>query len=310
MSSSKCAFLQPVSPSAFQTVNHSAKLNGLSPAGYRKPGLLRTAPSRRVNVNAVLSDNKSQTETAVNTASANVPSLNLITSMDQFWEFADEAKLNTQYESDKGISFLKEASLEEVKKVCLQYRYFVYDYPNNLSYLVSKLPYGVLKSLLGEILSEELGSGKKCNAHIVWYDNFLRSLGISDEEMRSSLYPENAQILKEIEEHCSTRPYEHVVGVIGMGGECLCQIYLTNMHKYLVQNSAMKELGRKVDWHFWNYHIGEEDIKHRELVRKAINEAAVDEDGLRELTIGYAWGKSTWDQFWRNNYKETRAASL
>lgn len=237
-----------------------------------------------------------------------VASLNVFESIDKFWEFADESKINTQYDSDQKISFLKDASFEEIKKVCIQYRYFVSRYPSFLSWLVAKLPDGELRSLMAEILAEELGSGRKECAHIVWYDNFLRSLGISDEEMATSIYKENQSILDEIEHRCHQNGPEYVVGMVGMGGECLCQIYLTNMFKYLKDNKAVQKMDKKIDWTFWTYHIGEEDIKHRELVRKAISNAAVDGAGVRDLYLGYSWGKSTWDAFWANNYKETRVS--
>eukprot|EP00177_Eucheuma_denticulatum_P002387 GFKZ01004277.1.p1 GENE.GFKZ01004277.1~~GFKZ01004277.1.p1 ORF type:complete len:292 (+),score=49.07 GFKZ01004277.1:63-878(+) len=248
-------------------------------------------------------------------AKVRAPSVNMVASvnvmdsmtMDKFWEHADEAKVNTQYISDTNIAFLKDASFEEIKKVCIQYRYFVERYPTFLGLLVAKLPDGELRSLMAEILAEELGSGKYKGAHIVWYDNFLRSLGITDEQINTALYPENSQILGQIEEFCHSEPYEYVVGMVGMGGECLCQIYLTAMHKYLSENKIMIAMGNQVDWTFWNYHIGEEDIKHRQLVRAAISNATVDGRGVRNLFMGYSVGKSEWDRFWENNYKETRA---
>lgn len=229
------------------------------------------------------------------------------TTMDEFWRQADESKLNAQYESDTKIAFLQTASAEEVKKICTQYRYFVHNYPDNLSSLVGKLPYGELKSLLSQILAEELGSGQEKDAHIVWYDRFLRSIGVSDEELATSLYPENGEILDEIANRCANRPFEHVIGLAGMGGECLCQIYLTNMYKYLVENPYIKSIKDTVDWHFWTYHIGEEDILHRQLVRQAINRMVKNPNSVNELAEGYDWGKHIWDEFWTNNYKETRA---
>lgn len=228
--------------------------------------------------------------------------------LEKFWEIADESKLNAQYSVDGKLDFLKNASADEVRKICTQYRFFVYDYPDNLSLLIAKLPYGPLKSLLAEINSEELGSGKHEDAHIVWYDRFLRSIGVSDDEMKTSLYPENKKLLSEIKSSCTTKPVEYVVGTIGMGGECLCQIYLTNMHKYLIQNDYIKELGDQVDWHFWEYHIGEEDIAHRMMVRKAINKMGLEPENIQQLADGYKWGKQIWDDFWANNYKETAHA--
>lgn len=225
--------------------------------------------------------------------------------MEKFWEIADESKLNAQYSSDKKLEFLKLATGDEIRRICTQYRFFVYDYPNNLSILIGKLQYGPLKSLLAEINSEELGSGKSEDAHIVWYDRFLTSIGVTNEELQTSLYPENKKLLSSIAASCRTKPVEYVIGTVGMGGECLCQIYLTNMHKYLVQNEYIKSINDQIDWHFWDFHIGEEDIAHRMMVRKAINKMQLEPNCIEQLAAGYEWGKQIWDEFWANNYKET-----
>ncbi len=229
--------------------------------------------------------------------------------MDNFWELADETKVSAQYAADDKLKFLKDASAADIRKICVQYRYFVHNYPENLSYLVAKLPYGELKSLLAEILSEELGSGDASKAHIVWYDVFLKSIGVTDDELKSSLYPENAAILHEIKHKCLTDNYHYAIGLVGMGGECLCQIYLTNMHKYLVQNKFIKDNFKKIDFTFWDYHIGEADIAHRMLVRKAINNMVMDAQGVQSLTKGYVWAKNSWDRFWENNYEDTKLMS-
>lgn len=226
--------------------------------------------------------------------------------MEEFWRQADESKLNAQYSSDSKLEFLKQASLRDVRKICLQYRYFVHNYPNNLSELVGKLPYGKLKSLLAQILAEELGSGQEREAHIVWYDRFLQSIGVEPSEFADGLYEENGKLLKEIERLCREKSFEFAIGLVGMGGECLCQIYLTNMHKYLRENAFLDEISAQINWDFWTFHVGEEDVAHRLLVRKAIGDMALDARGVEELTDGYMWGKSSWDEFWTNNYKETR----
>lgn len=232
------------------------------------------------------------------------------TPMDHFWAEADETKLEAQYSSDIKLQFLEHASLAEVRKICIQYRYFVHHYPNHLSTLVAKLPYGDLKSLLAQILAEELGSGKDKDAHIVWYDQFLMSIGVTRDELENSLYPENERLLQEITDKSQSERYEYLIGLCGMGGECLCQIYLTSMHRYLLKNKVFQEqevLGNNkvVDWTFWNYHIGEEDVAHRMLVRKAINAMILTPESVQSLLAGYQRGKSIWDEFWTNNYKET-----
>lgn len=230
--------------------------------------------------------------------------------MEQFWAIADESKLSAQYDADTKVQFVAKASAEELRAICLQYRYFVDKYPRNLSVLIQKLPNGQLQSLLAEILAEELGSGQHKGSHIVWYDRFLRSIGVTDEDIENGIYEENAAVLSEIEKRCKTERFEQLVGLVGMGGECLCQIYLTNMYKYLVQNDYIKSLGKKVDFWFWTYHIGEDDIEHRRLVREAIGDMVLGANGVQELAEGYVYGKESWDMFWENNYKETQGAVI
>lgn len=229
--------------------------------------------------------------------------------MEKFWKLADESKVTSQYEADGNIQFLMNASLDDVKAVCLQYRYFVERYPDNLALLMSRMPNYQLKCLLAEIHAEELGSGRLESAHIVWYDNFLLSLGITKEELASSIYKENDDILNDIAFRCANRSVEHGIGLIGMGGECLCQIYLTVMHKFLMENEHIKAMDSHIDWTFWTYHIGEEDIEHRRLVRECIDSLGLGKKEIGELAEGYKRGKSTWDDFWGNNYKNTAAVA-
>lgn len=229
-----------------------------------------------------------------------------ITTMGQFWELADDSKLMSQYDADKKIAFLKDASLEEVRRICLQYRYFVEKYPDNLAMLISKMAKGELKSLLCDILSEEMGMGDVNASHSTWYDSFLRSLGVSEYQLKHSLYAENESILKETERRCREELAVHCIGLVGMGRECLCQIYLSQMYKNLRQNAEVVKIEEQIDWLFWDFHTGDDDVEHRMKMRERIGALVMDENGVRQLTDGYRFAKSSWDEFWENNYTNTR----
>lgn len=278
--------------------------NPLSPLTRESRSIRGFVRSTRIQPLATLSPIR---PTAANEIGS-LTTISSVTTMDQFWKLADESKVNAQYEADGSIAFLKEANLEEIQKICLQYRYFVERYPDNLSRLLAKMPNQQLKSLLCSILSEEMGSGEISGAHIVWYDRFLLSIGVKEEDLATGIYDENEDILSEIEYRCQAKSFEHVVGMVGMGGECLCQIYLTVMYRNLRQNPVMRAMSKQVDWEFWTYHVGEEDIEHRRLVRECINEMVMGENGVKDLAAGYSFGKGTWDKFWENNFKNTRAA--
>merc|ERR1712232_1172001 len=111
-------------------------------------------------------------------------------------------------------------------------------------------------------------------------------------------------LLNEIASGCYNKPWSYAVGLVGMGGECLCQIYLTSMYKYLLRNPFIIAEGDKVDHHFWKYHTGPEDAAHRILVRNAINDI-IDDEQAKQILDGYKYGKLTWDLFWENNYNQT-----
>ena len=57
-----------------------------------------------------------------------------------------------------------------------------------------------------------------------------------------------------------------------MGGECLCQIYLSTMHEYFSKNPEIEKIKQNLEWEFWNIHIGEIDLHHQTIVKNAISE--------------------------------------
>ncbi|MBO3461072.1 iron-containing redox enzyme family protein [Aetokthonos hydrillicola Thurmond2011] len=230
-------------------------------------------------------------------------------SRDEFWMMADEARLETEYLADEKLHYLQRASLETLQRICLQYRYFTKEFPNNLGILIAKLPYGKLKSLLAEILAEELGEGEEKKAHLKLWDNFLISIGISDSVFESSINSENKALLEEIKQLTISQSPAYAVGLCGMGGECLCQIYLSTMYKNLIQNPYIQDNKANIDWEFWKFHVGEADIIHRQLVRQAINEMTdINPSCVEDLAAGYQKAKHKWDTFWNNVYTAAHIA--
>jgi hypothetical protein len=221
-----------------------------------------------------------------------------------FWAMTDEAKLETEYASDEKLKFLQDATANEIRDICIQYRYFVSRFPDNLGVLISKLPFGKLKTLIADIISEELGSGDHIATHIGIYDSFLLSIGIKETILNNSVHPSNKVILDEIQYLNKSKSCSFSIGLCGMGGECLCQIYLTSMYKNLIKNKFIKEIFSSVDWKFWDLHVGEADILHRELVKQAITEIVENDPSLiNDLAEGYIFAKTSWDKFWINNFE-------
>ena len=74
----------------------------------------------------------------------------------------------------------------------------------------------------------------------------------------------------------------------------------------MMKNQFIQNHLAEIDFTFWDYHIGDADIEHRRIVRQAINRmVGLNPVDVENLTNGYKLGKSTWDEFWINNYKDT-----
>ncbi len=224
---------------------------------------------------------------------------------ESFWRFADDAKQATEALAAQKMTVLEDMPIEALRRFCVQYRFFTIDYISDLALLVSRLPFGGLRSLLGQILSEELGEGDPDKAHPTVYDRFLASIGVAPHELEQPL-PANERILKGLTRDMTGNPVAYGVGLRGMGGECLCQTYLSVMFEHMKRNPYMRENQARIDWEFWTIHTGEEDIVHGELTRAAIDHyLREDSSVLPELAKGYARSITAWNLFWQNILDDT-----
>jgi hypothetical protein len=223
-----------------------------------------------------------------------------------FWKMADSTRMLAEYSVDQDLRYLRVAPLDVLQKIFVQYRFFTLYYITDLALLVSRLPFGALRSALAEFLNDELGNGDPSQAHPRLYDDFLLSLGIHERALRAS-NAKNIAILEGVQRSLQTRSWAYGIGLRGMGGECLCQLYLASMQENFMQNPFIRERRNGLAWKFWDIHTGDVDIHHRERTRDAINELLVTErDTIVDLASGYAEAKGAWDRFWKNIYQAAR----
>ncbi|HVI59599.1 MAG TPA: iron-containing redox enzyme family protein [Luteimonas sp.] len=219
---------------------------------------------------------------------------------DSFWRFADAAKAATEALADHKMRVLPQLPVEALRRFCTQYRFFTIDYISDLALLVAKLPFGGLRSLLGQILAEELGEGDASRAHPEVYDRFLASIGVGAGQREQRLAA-NRDVLGGLTDDLRRRGPAFGVGLRGMGGECLCQTYLSVMFEHMRAHPYLRERAGDVDWEFWTIHTGEEDIVHGELTRRAIDDYLQEDPRvLSELAHGYARSITAWNRFWEN----------
>src|SRR5262245_11289967 len=106
---------------------------------------------------------------------------------DSFWAFADAAKAATEALAAQKMKALEYMPVHALREFCTQYRFFTIEYIRDLALLLAKLPFGGLRSLLSQILSEELGEGDASRAHPAIYDRFLASIGVPPERLDRGL---------------------------------------------------------------------------------------------------------------------------
>jgi len=231
--------------------------------------------------------------------------------MQNFWEIADSTRVHTEYLADTRLRSLRNAPLPDLKKIFVQYRFFTIYYIKDMSLLVHRLPFGKLRSLLAEFLNDELGNGEATLAHPRLYDDFLISIGVGPAPNTEHACPANLALLEEISAMMVTESFAYAVGLRGLGGECLCQLYLAAMHTHFSENPAIKAIADQIDWRFWDIHIGELDISHRLRLRAAIDEemARSNEVGA-DIQNGYERSKHAWDTFWVNIFNMVDAPQL
>lgn len=240
-------------------------------------------------------------------ASASLPAARLDRAA--FWRFADEAKEATQALAAREMAVLPRLPVEALRLVCTQYRFFTIDYIRDLAMLVGKLPFGELRSLLGGILSEELGEGDAQRAHPVVYDRFLGTIGVAPEQRERAL-ASNRVLLDGLTADLLARDAAYGIGLRGMGGECLCQTYLAVLHEHLLAHPWVRANAPAIDWEFWTIHTGEIDILHAELTRKAVDAYLMEHpEALPELAQGYERSIHAWNEFWRNIFEAARGVA-
>jgi len=220
-----------------------------------------------------------------------------------FWKLASDARLVARHLADKNVRRLGEADLPTLRAILVQYRWFTAYFPGDLGLLIQKLPPSRMRTFLGEVLYEELGSGDPARAHLAIYDNFLETLGISLDEVEESANPHNISLLEMIRYRLTTGGYAYGIGLRGMGGECLCQVYLESIHYYLFKNKEIQAILPKLDMTFWEIHAGEEDQTHARKTREYIEEMCNTKELIRQCSLGYLDAERMWKIFWENAYE-------
>jgi hypothetical protein len=224
-----------------------------------------------------------------------------------FWRIADNFQDKTLREAGELFSYLCVAPPNILREILTQYRYFTVYYIPDLALLVARLEDGPMRSFLADILFDELGSGKARLAHPQLYDDFLATIGVNTSDLASQALEENIALLDEARRRLVDGAHgnAYAIGLRGMGGECVCQVYIAQLYECLMKNPYIQANKSAIDWRFWDMHVGDHDIEHREKTRALIDSEIVARGGsaLTELGDGYVYSMEQWKEFWTNIFE-------
>lgn len=228
-------------------------------------------------------------------------------SSENFWQAADKLQDDTLQKATKLFAFVSHADTATLQNILIQYRFFTIYYIADLALLVAKLKNGKMRSFLADILSDELGCGDSNKAHPNLYDDFLMSIGVGKDNLDSIALKNNIKLLDDARTMLVNGSDAYGIGLRGMGGECVCQVYISLLHEYLTMNPYVVKNKDKIDWTFWDLHVGEHDVRHREETRDLINQEIVLQNGHALHQLGKAYGESmrSWESFWNNIFHAT-----
>jgi hypothetical protein len=234
--------------------------------------------------------------------------------VNDFWQVADELQERALQSAESLFALAEEADPKELVALLIQYRFFTIYYTTDLAVLIARLKDGKLRSFLAELLFDELGRGNPLDAHPRLYDDFLRSIGVADPDLDNLALGANIRLLDAVRRSLtdSNTSTTYGVGLRGMGGECVCQVYLARLYEHMVKNPYIQHMKSEIDWRFWDLHVGPHDIAHRNKTREIIHDEIVVQgpSALADLGRGYNESMISWTSFWTNILDSTVAGRV
>nr|HEX4313737.1 iron-containing redox enzyme family protein [Kofleriaceae bacterium] len=216
----------------------------------------------------------------------------------RFWAMADAAQAVTTQRADACFRGTEDCDLAQLRALLLPYRWFTVYYIGDLAHLIAKLAPSGLRSFLGHVLDDELGNGDDGGAHPALYDAFLRSLGVGDDAIARE-HARAIELLAGARDALIAGSAAYAVGLRGMGGECMCQVYLDRLHASFTRNPRVQAMRDAIDWRFWDIHVGPTDVHHREQTRALLERwLAASPELAPEIAAGFDASLRGWDAFW------------
>ncbi|HEU0031445.1 MAG TPA: iron-containing redox enzyme family protein [Kofleriaceae bacterium] len=233
--------------------------------------------------------------------------------LEEFWNIAGRARLQAQFAVASEMQLVERMPIESLREVLLQYRYFTLAFTTDIAAVIGRCMPSRLRSLLGELLHDELGQGDPEQAHPRLYDKFLISIGAiaataSESALHEQMHPVVRDLLADLSRRTRDASISYAIGLRGMGGECVCGVYFDELYKHVVHHAYVAEHRATIDWTFWDIHAGHHDVEHDTKTRAAVGDLArAGRLDIEQLAAGFEHGVQSWNRFWRTLY-ETHVA--
>ncbi|MGB5593574.1 MAG: hypothetical protein WBM62_06015 [Crocosphaera sp.] len=106
---------------------------------------------------------------------------------------------------------------------------------------------------------------------------------------------------------------DFIIGLEGVGVECICAVYLEVFENCLKQHPYVIENYQDIEWEFFDIHVRGEDIQHKKMIREAVGQLIKSEQINPDLVLmGYNKAKEIWRETWKQwiNLSEKKLVEL
>jgi pyrroloquinoline-quinone synthase len=190
-------------------------------------------------------------------------------------------ELQSEIEKHEAVNhpFLKKFStlpltLEQIRAFGLQHYQLVKIFVNYMTNLQPRIPDPSTSALFRHVYEDEFGQHTIFRSHPALYRNFLKSLGLEDNDWgRVTHLPETEDFVEMHKEMTRDDDFRIALGAIGPGHEFSIPPMFSYLVKGIEKNTALKG----EDYEYFTFHIVQ-DKNHAEIFNELISHFNTDED--------------------------------
>lgn len=198
----------------------------------------------------------------------------------------------------------------QIQTFGLQHYQLVKVFLNYMTNVLPKIPDKDAADLFRRVFDDEFGQYTIFRSHPALYRNFLRAIGLKDEDWgQVPLLPETAQFIEEHMQLTRGSDFLASLGAVGPGHEFSIPTMFTYIVRGLKKNTSLTE----GQMEYFTCHI-EEDVEHAKVFNQLIARHVETEEGqirLREGTMrSLSLRKYFWDGLSRTVFNEYSSSTL